>query len=53
MVDYLLNGGLLLSIAGFCNWLRMSIQAFPRVSSLINTNEGIGKGIHSLDKTSI
>ena len=26
------------------------IQAFWRVSSLIKTNEGIGKGINSLDK---
>ena len=50
MADYLLNGGLLLFIAGFCNWLRMSIQAFPRVSSLIKTKEGTGKGVHSLDK---
>ena len=27
------------------------MQAFPRVSSLIKTNEGIGKGINNLDKT--
>ena len=53
MADCLLNGGLLLSIASFYNWLRMSMQAFPKVLSLIKTNEGTGKGIHSLGKTSI
>ena len=26
------------------------MQAFPRVLSLIKTNEGTGKGIYSLDK---
>ena len=53
MADYLLNGRLLLSIVGFYNWLRMSMHAFPKVSSLIKTNKGTGKGINSLAKNSI
>ena len=40
-------------ITGFMYWQMLPMQAFPRVSSLIKTKEGTGKGINSLAKTSI
>ena len=40
-------------ITGLCIWEMSPIQAFLRVSSLIKTNKGTGKGINSLAKTSI